>query len=98
MTGKRDFETILYEEADPVAVNTLNRPDNANMFTPTPCRQLRDCIEDIRNETRTQVVVLTGAGDKFFCIGGEKGDLEGTNLYPGVVPTLEMFEAIERLQ
>lgn len=98
MTGKRDFETILYEEVGPVAVITLNRPDNANMFTPTPCRELRDCIKDIRNETRTRVVVLTGAGDKFFCIGGEKGDLAGTSLYPGVVPTLEMFEAIERLQ
>jgi naphthoate synthase len=42
--------------------------------------------------------VLTGAGDKFFCIGGRKDGMPETNLYAGVLPTLEMYEAIERLQ
>lgn len=62
------------------------------------CREIRECIEVVRNETRTRVLVLTGAGDKFFCIGGRKEELENTRLYPGVMPTLEMYDAIERLQ
>ena len=33
------------------------------MFTHTMCHEIRDCIETIRRETRTRVVVLTGAGD-----------------------------------
>jgi naphthoate synthase len=82
------FETILFEEKGPVAW----------LFTPVMCREVRDCIELIRNETRTRVMVLTGAGDKFFCIGGRKDGLEATTLYPGMVPTLEMYEAIDRLQ
>jgi naphthoate synthase len=68
------------------------------MFTAQMCHELRDCINAIRRETRTRVVVLTGAGDKFFCIGGRKEGMEDTNLYAGVLPTLEMYESIDRLQ
>lgn len=98
MPQSTSYETILYREEGPVGIITLNRPHDGNMFTPTMCIELRDCIEKIRNETRTRVVVLTGAGDKFFCIGGRKENLQETNLYPGVMPTLEMYDAIERLQ
>jgi len=92
------FETILYEEDGPIGVLTLNRPDDGNMFTPRMCVEVRDCIEVVRNETRTRVLVVTGAGDRFFCIGGRKEGLPDTRLYPGVLPTLEMYEAIDRLQ
>jgi naphthoate synthase len=68
------------------------------MFTVTMCHELRGCIEAIRRETRTRVIVLTGAGDKFFCIGGQKDGMENTKLYAGVLPTLEIYEAIDRLQ
>ena len=92
------FETILYEEDGPVGTITLNRPDDGNMFNATMCHEMRDCINAIRRETRTRVIVITGAGDKFFCIGGRKDGMEDTNLYAGVLPTLEMYESIERLQ
>ncbi len=92
------FETILYEEDGPVGTLTLNRPDDGNMFTPLMCHEVRDCINLIRRETRTRVIVLTGAGDRFFCIGGRKEGMEDTLLYPGVLPTLDMYESIERLQ
>ena len=98
MTAGTTFETILYEEDGPIGWITLNRPDDGNMFNHVMCHELRDCINAIRRETRTRVVVLTGAGDRFFCIGGEKTGLEETNLYAGVLPTLEIYESIERLQ
>lgn len=92
------FSEILYEEDGPIGIITLNRPDDGNMFTETMCHEIRDCIEGIRRETRTRVVVLTGAGDKFFCIGGRKDGMEKTKLYAGTLPTLEMYDAIDRLQ
>ena len=52
----------------------------------------------MRRETRTRVLVITGAGDRFFCIGGRKEGMEDTLLYAGVLPTLDMYESIERLQ
>jgi naphthoate synthase len=92
------YETILYEEDGAVGWLTLNRPDDGNMFTATMCLEIRDCIEGIRRETRTRVLVITGAGDQFFCLGGRKEGMEKTNLYAGVLPTLDMYEAIDRLQ
>jgi len=92
------YETIIYEEDGPIGTITLNRPHDGNMFTPQMCHEIRDCINAIRRETRTRVVVITGAGDKFFCIGGRKEGMEDTMLYAGTLPTLEMYEAIDRLQ
>jgi len=92
------YESILYEEDGPIGWLTLNRPDDGNMFTPQMCHEIRDCINEVRRETRTRVLVITGAGDRFFCIGGRKEGMEDTLLYAGVLPTLEMYESIDRLQ
>jgi naphthoate synthase len=92
------YETILYEEDGAIGWLTLNRPDDGNMFTPAMCHEIRDCIDDIRRETRTRVLVITGAGDRFFCIGGRKEGMEDTRLYAGTLPTLDMYESIDRLQ
>ena len=92
------FDTIIYEEDGPVGILTLNRPDDGNMFTEQMCHEIRDCINEIRRETRTRVLVITGAGDRFFCLGGQKEGLPDTQLYAGVLPTLEMYESIDRLQ
>jgi naphthoate synthase len=74
------FSEILFEEDGPIGTITLNRPDDGNMFTETMCHEIRECIENIRRETRTRVIVLTGAGDKFFCVGGRKSGMEDTKL------------------
>ncbi|MDY7548427.1 enoyl-CoA hydratase-related protein [Glaciimonas sp. Gout2] len=93
-----EFQEITYEEDGPVGTMTLNRPHDGNMFTPLMCDEIRDCINAIRRETRTRVIVLTGAGDKFFCTGGKKEGMEDTQLYAGMLPTLDMYESIDRLQ
>ena len=92
------FEEILFEENGPIAKITLNRPDDGNMFTRKMCWEISRCLDEVRRETRTRVVVLTGAGEKFFCIGGRKDDLPPTTMFAGMVPTLEMYDAIERCQ
>lgn len=93
-----EFSEIRYEEDGPIGTLTLHRPDDGNMFTEIMCHEIRDCINAVRRETRTRVLVITGAGDKFFCIGGRKDKLPDTRLYAGVLPTLEMYESIDRLQ
>lgn len=94
----RRYQEIIYREDGPIGTITLNRPHDGNMFTVVMCHEIRDCINEIRRETRTRVVVITGSGDRFFCIGGRKDGLEDTTLYAGVLPTLEMYENIDRLQ
>ena len=93
-----DLQEIIYEEDGPIGTITINRPQDGNMFTPRTCFEIRDCIDRIRLETRTRVVVLTGAGERFFCIGGRKEGLPDTRLFAGTMPTLEIYESIDRLQ
>jgi naphthoate synthase len=92
------MNTILYEEDGPIGRITLNRPDDGNMFNAEMCRELKAVLEETRLETRTRVLVLTGAGDRFFCIGGSKEDLPDTLAYPGVLPIMDVYELIERHQ
>jgi naphthoate synthase len=66
------------------------------MFNAIMCMELKAVLEAARTETRTRVVVLTGAGERFFCIGGEKTELEPTVAYPGVLPILDVYDLIDR--
>ena len=91
-----DYETILVEVDGPVATLTMNRPDNGNMFNATMLRELRHALEVVRSEVETRVIVLTGAGERFFCIGGEHDDLEDTFAYSGSLPTIDLFDLIDR--
>lgn len=92
------FETILYREDGPLGILTLNRPHDGNMFNVTMCVEIRDCLKAAGRETRTRVIVITGAGDRFFCIGGRKDGMADSTLYAGMLPTLEIYEAIDALQ
>ena len=93
-----NFEEIIYEEDGPIGTITLNRPHDGNMFTTKMALEIRDCLNAVRRETRTRVIVITGAGDKFFCIGGRKDGLPDNLMFEGTIPTVEMYEAIDKLQ
>jgi naphthoate synthase len=88
------YETILYTEDGPIGTLTLNRPDDGNMFTETMCHEVRDCINLVRRETRTRVLVITGAGDRFFCIGGEHDGFD-TFDHSSVMPIVDVYELLD---
>lgn len=64
-----DFETLLFEVTDSVAVITLNRPEKFNSADETMCRELRGLYTELRYDDSVRSVVLTAAGDKAFCTG-----------------------------
>jgi enoyl-CoA hydratase len=59
---------VHYELNDGVGVITLDDPP-ANTYTYAMMRQLDDAILEARMDSAAHVIVLTGAGDKFFCAG-----------------------------
>lgn len=67
-------EEVLYRTADGVATITLNRPDRFNAFTFEGAQRMRACFESAANDSSVGVVVLTGAGERAFCTGGDVGD------------------------
>ena len=72
----RDYQDIRYEHtALPgglVAKLTIDRPEVHNAFTPRTVQELRDALQHARDDGEVGVVVITGAGDKAFCSGGDQ--------------------------
>jgi enoyl-CoA hydratase/carnithine racemase len=65
------FEFLQYAAADGVARITINRPEVYNAYN-TPCLiELREAFRHTAFDDRIGVVVLTGAGEKAFCTGGD---------------------------
>jgi enoyl-CoA hydratase/carnithine racemase len=64
-----EFETLLYEEDDGVAVVTLNRPDVHNAFNQKMQSELRTLWRSLRRHDDVRAIILTGAGEKAFCTG-----------------------------
>lgn len=54
-----------------IATLTLNRPDKLNALTMGMLRQLDTVLAEIEADTDIRVVVLTGAGERAFCVGAD---------------------------
>ena len=67
----RKFEEILFEEYHGIAKITINRPRYRNAFTPKTTLELSQAFALCREMQNIRVVLLTGAGDKAFCSGGD---------------------------
>jgi dihydroxynaphthoic acid synthetase len=72
-----EYDDLIYEKkyltTGGVARITINRPKALNSFTGATVRHIWECIYDINADPSIGVVVLTGAGDKAFCTGGDVG-------------------------
>ena len=67
----REFEEILFEAYHGIAKITINRPRYRNAFTPKTTLELSQAFSMCREMQDISVVLLTGAGDKAFCSGGD---------------------------
>ena len=67
-----NYTDILVERKDGVAWITINRPQVRNAFRTRTVAELTDAFVDARWDPTVGVVVLTGAGDKAFCSGGDQ--------------------------
>lgn len=56
---------------------TLNRPEQMNAMTTAMGEEIIACFDALQREAEIRAVVLTGAGDRAFCAGG---DLKERNL------------------
>ena len=67
-----DKVLVHYEVRDKVGILTLDDPP-ANTYTHEMMRQLDDHIIEARFDKGVEVIVITGAGGKFFCAGANIG-------------------------
>ena len=72
------YEDIIYEERPKgVARITINRPASYNAFRGKTVEELIHAFQRAGWDKSIGVIVLTGAGDKAFCTGGDQGAHDG---------------------
>ena len=83
MIRPEDFTDITYdvEEADAVAVVVINRPERYNSFRGRTVDELIAAVKHAWADRRVASIILTGAGEKAFCAGGDVKERAETGSY-----------------
>jgi naphthoate synthase len=90
------YTDILTTTDGPVLTITLNRPESGNKFRHQTCLELFDALQKFRLDPALRSAVLTGAGDKFFCIGGEHDPITSLD-QSEVLPIIDVYQAIDTI-
>ncbi|MDO5369620.1 enoyl-CoA hydratase-related protein [Paracoccus sp. (in: a-proteobacteria)] len=80
-----DYTDILYEIRGGAAWITINRPEKYNAFRGHTVDELIDAFQKAGWDREVGVIVLTGAGDKAFCTGGDQSAHDGQYDGRGVI-------------
>src|SRR5947208_2429133 len=84
---------LLFEMDGSVAWLTLNRPESLNAMSNDMMRDLAETLERCADDDTVRAVVLTGAGERAFCAGGDVKGMASRNdsggERQGPAPTLE---------
>ncbi|BDH56539.1 enoyl-CoA hydratase-related protein [Tsukamurella sp. PLM1] len=90
------YEDIIVTVDDGVATIAINRPESANKLRFETARELLDAFRMVRETPSIDVAILTGVGNKFFCIGGEHDELSSLD-YSSVMPVIDLYEFIDTM-
>ncbi|MGE5595127.1 MAG: enoyl-CoA hydratase/isomerase family protein [Hyphomicrobiales bacterium] len=81
------FDNILYEKREQVAVITINREKQLNSIDGKTSREMLEAWEDFRDDPAMRVAILTGVGQKAFSTGMDLvATASGENQFEGGRP------------
>jgi naphthoate synthase len=96
----KGYEDILYEKSEEgIAKITINRPEVRNAFRPLTVKELGRAFDNARDDADVGVIILTGAGDKAFCSGGDQR-VRGEGGYVGDdgIPRLNILDVQRQIR
>lgn len=71
-TKIKEYTDIIFEFSEGIAKITINRQKVYNAFRPLTNSEMLDAMTICRERQEIAVIILTGAGDKAFCSGGDQ--------------------------
>jgi naphthoate synthase len=91
-----NWEDLKVEHREGIATITINRPENGNMFRRQTTVELAEALRQLRDDPDLRIGILTGAGDRFFCVGGEHEPFEGYT-HSVVLPIVDVYELLDTI-
>jgi enoyl-CoA hydratase len=93
----QNYETILVERRERVAIITINRPEKRNALNIQTRAEGAAILDELRDDDSIRVVIFTGAGDKAFIAGADIGEFAGRTALQQRAIMLErgLFNAID---
>lgn len=71
------YDTLHMRRDDHVITVEMCRPEALNAMNTTMGHELLDCFEALFWDKEARVIILTGAGEKAFCVGGDLKERQG---------------------
>ncbi len=95
----RTYEDIHFEFWNGIAKITINRPEKRNAFRPETVKEMSEALAVCREDPEIYTIILTGAGDKAFCSGGDQS-VKGKGGYIGKdgVPRLNILDVQKQIR
>ena len=74
-----EFQFCKVDRSDHILTITINRPEVLNAMNPAAHFELQEVFDFFANDSDMHVAIITGAGDKAFCVGSDLKELARTN-------------------
>jgi dihydroxynaphthoic acid synthetase len=92
------YEDIIYEKKDGVARVTINRAKTFNSFRTQTLTEMHEAMEDASNDGAVGVIVISGAGGKAFCSGGDVAEMRDLTRETGRVFLVKLYNVFQQIR
>ena len=78
-----NYQNLLVEKKDNIATVTINRPDKLNALNAQTMGELKSVFTELKSDSETYVVIVTGTGEKAFVAGADIAELNNLDVITG---------------
>lgn len=92
------YQDIAFEREGESAWITIDRERSGNSFRIETVREMIDALEQARRDATCRSIVITGRGQRFFCIGGDHDGHDDNELvhYGNAFPVVDLYDLIDK--
>ncbi|MEE9431121.1 MAG: enoyl-CoA hydratase-related protein, partial [Melioribacteraceae bacterium] len=78
-----NFNNLIFSTQNKISTVVVNRPEKLNALNEETFNELFELFTYLKKDTNTNVVIITGAGEKSFVAGADIGELNKCNSISG---------------
>lgn len=96
-----DFQNILVERREAIAIVTINRPKKLNALNKETIQELHEVFVDLNEDTSVRAIIVTGSGEKAFIAGADISEFADFSQEEGMelarIGHTSLFDLVEHL-